>query len=376
MHLSVCGFQDKKLDDVRDIYKSLEDDPLLDHAWHSWPHHAHLCAHHEGASAAVADFVLACRGYPEEDDEYGELDVLGPLQVAAFYGLDQLIHSAAQVQHPNAQTPRHGISALIFACMKGNHACAAKLLSLPGTNINLHDSWGDTALLRATWNGEIETVKLLLAVSDIDVNIADNGRRTAPNEACEEGHIDIAKLLLNVSDIDVNIADNYGQTALHGACEGGHIDIVKQLLNLSDVDVNIADNDGRTALHKACRGGHIDVVKLLLNVSDIDVDAQGCEESSEPLTGAVNPSLGRDMVSAPGILVNSVDDYGDTALMDTSSKGHLEVVKLLLSVPGIDIVHANEYGKTALTLAFKDGHQEVANLILDHWIQRCTSEGS
>jgi ankyrin repeat domain-containing protein 50 len=252
--------------------------------------------------------VLACRGYPGYDDLLDELDFLGPVQVAAFHGFDQLIHSAAQVQHPNAQTPLYQRSALMLACIKGNHACAAKLLSLPGTDVNLRDACGETALFIASMNGDIETVKLLLAVSDIDVNIA--------------------------------------------------------------------DDDGRTALHKACEGGHIDVVKFLLNVSDIDFDAQGCEELSEPLTGAVNPSLGRDMVSAPGILVNSVDDNGDTALMDASSEGHLEVVKLLLSFPGISIVHANKHGRTALALAFKNNRKEVANLILDFWIHRCTSEGS
>jgi Ankyrin repeats (3 copies) len=189
-YLSLGGFQDKQPGDEDDIRQSFEEDPLLNYASDRWDHHAHLSSHDEGASAAIADFVLACRGYPARTDEYDGFDFLGPLQVAAFYGFDELIHLAAQVQHPNAQTPCYERSALMFACMKGNHACAAKLLSLPSTDVNLRDELGATAVILASKAGDTETVKVLLAVSGIDIDIADEGGVAALHWACERGSID------------------------------------------------------------------------------------------------------------------------------------------------------------------------------------------
>jgi ankyrin repeat protein len=303
-HLALCGFHDKRADfDDDDPYKacnhlsdSLNDDPLLDYAYRSWVHHAHFCAHDECAAAAVADFVHACRGYPADIYHFRELDFLGPLQVAAFYGFDKLIHSAAQIQHQNARTPVFEESALPLACLGGEHACAAYLLSIPGTNVNLRAAFGDTALLVACRKGDIETVKLLLAVSDIDVSIADDGGCTALHVACSLGHIDIVKLLLNVRDIDVNTpvctelsnpltgAVNLASTE-HGAKPSGFF-------------VNAVDDDGKTALMDASLQGYTAIVKSLLAV--------------------------------PGIHVFHADEYDETALALAFEGGHEAIVDLIL----------------------------------------------
>jgi ankyrin repeat protein len=46
-------------------------------------------------------------------------------------------------------------------------------------------------------------------------------------------------------------------------------------------------------------------------------------------------------VRKPFVIVLCLQLQGETALINASNKGHVEVVKLLLSLPGIDCNHEN-----------------------------------
>jgi ankyrin repeat protein len=55
---------------------------------------------------------------------------------------------------------------------------------------------------------------------------------------------------------------------------------------------------------------------------------------------------------------------GATALIYASSRGHEEIVKLLLARPEININHADKDVDTALTIALDKGHVEIVKLLL------------
>jgi ankyrin repeat protein len=69
------------------------------------------------------------------------------------------------------------------------------------------------------------------------------------------------------------------------------------------------------------------------------------------------------LLKQPGIDVNHADEYGYTALIWASVKGHLNIVELLLEQPGIDVNHKNNNGDTALILASQNGHVTIVTLL-------------
>ncbi|KAI2503226.1 hypothetical protein MHU86_11249 [Fragilaria crotonensis] len=67
-----------------------------------------------------------------------------------------------------------------------------------------------------------------------------------------------------------------------------------------------------------------------------------------------------------GLNVNTKNDHGYTALICASSKGHLEVVRMLLNYNGVDVNVKDKHGKTALDVARDLEHDAVARLLEEH----------
>ncbi|KAI2493975.1 serine/threonine kinase [Fragilaria crotonensis] len=67
-----------------------------------------------------------------------------------------------------------------------------------------------------------------------------------------------------------------------------------------------------------------------------------------------------------GANVNAKNVHGDTALIEASQSGHLEVVRALLEHNGVDVNIQTNYGSTALTWASQKGHLEVVRALLMH----------
>ncbi|KAH6892840.1 hypothetical protein BKA70DRAFT_837847 [Coprinopsis sp. MPI-PUGE-AT-0042] len=169
-HLTRCGMQDTAITNFEEFDDALTEDPLLGHAYRSWFYHVSQCMQHELVAPALAQFVLKCTKYPALlNPSY--FDLLGPLDVAAFYGFEHLIQLAASLQPPNSLTPVTRRSTWTLAWGRKNYACAHALLSLPGFDANLLDGLDNTTpLVSAAVEGMWESVKLLLKAPGIDVN--------------------------------------------------------------------------------------------------------------------------------------------------------------------------------------------------------------
>lgn len=57
--------------------------------------------------------------------------------------------------------------------------------------------------------------------------------------------------------------------------------------------------------------------------------------------------------------------FGRTALTWAASRGHAEIVRLLLEQSGIELNVTGEYGLTPLIAAAKEGYTEVVKLLLE-----------
>ncbi|KAH6866169.1 hypothetical protein BKA70DRAFT_1580080 [Coprinopsis sp. MPI-PUGE-AT-0042] len=309
-HLTLCGIQDAPMVGyIQGAFSpAYAQDPLLRYAYNSWIYHANLCKEHEPAATALRQFVLKCTRYPVS---YGSafFGHFGPLQVAAYFGLEYLIQSAATLQSPN---PEDSASPWGLAWLQDNYDCAKALLSLPNIDVNVPD--GDsriTPLVNVCTRGCLEGVNLLLASPGIDVNGRSMGGVISPRAPPIRGNGELRYIWDDMTSISDGIEDK-SVTPLVAAARDGYVDIVKALLSAPGMDVNVPCKGG-TALVWATRRGEAAIVKLLLDF--------------------------------PGIDVNAVDNWrGLTALTWATERGYTEIVELLLAYPGIHVRHADAQG--------------------------------
>src|SRR3990170_7108252 len=179
------------------------------------------------------------------------------LHAAAYVGsIGSVVTLLAAGSNPNIRDDR-GLTALKYAVEKGN----IEIVELLNKNVNMQDSSGVTNLISAVMQGNTEKVIELLKQPGIDVNLEDNRGRTALMHAVLGGPPEIVKELLKQRGVDVNLKGSYDYTALMYAVIGGRPEILKGFLNQPGIDVNLKDNYDITALMHAVKGGHPEIVK-------------------------------------------------------------------------------------------------------------------
>jgi ankyrin repeat protein len=120
---------------------------------------------------------------------------------------------------------------------------------------------------------------------------------------------------------------------------------------------------------KAAKEGDIETVQRLV-VAGIDVNAKADGISDWGKTALMEASLRGhvDLVKVllkAGAEVNAKDDYGDTALMFASGKGNDDIVKLLLGAGANANIQNTGDGSTALIIGAKNGYAGIVQLLLE-----------
>lgn len=153
-----------------------------------------------------------------------------------------------------------GNTALHLAALRG-YIAIVKILLEKGVEINAKNNWGETALYLATSKGDAATVQELLD-KGADINAKNNWGVTPLFMAVSKGYSSIVQILLT-SGADVNARDNDGKTVLMEATEKGYTDIVEALLK-EGAEVNVESNYQLTALRIARERGRTEIVEILI----------------------------------------------------------------------------------------------------------------
>lgn len=165
-------------------------------------------------------------------------------------------------------------------------------------------------------------------------------------KACKKGNADLCGMLLKRNG-DMTDCDDRGNTCLHVAAEEGHMEVVDALCEYSgrknargnnhlrncEADIAARNDRGETPLFIACRKGYEDIALYL------------CKRMTT-----------ED--------VNSLDNFGCSALWIAASKGFRHVVRALYSMGG-DLGQTNQYGETPLWISAKNGHYDTVKCLCD-----------
>ena len=172
-------------------------------------------------------------------------------------------------------------------------------------------------------------------------------RRWRPlHMACDRGRPEIVALLLDVPGIDSHVAldpDNnriFSPLAIAAAADQCEVVDVLVRLGGAAADVNGLDRSGRTPLRRAVTFGQVKMVRQLLSIPGIEVDTRD-HEGVTALLGSVRsthqPQILPLLLDA-GADINTRDSDGQTPLMHAAALGYHLKVRCLLARPDCDIL--------------------------------------
>ena len=211
--------------------------------------------------------------------------------------------------------------------------------------MNVRARYGISALHFACQRGNKFAVDILLRRDGIIVDIKDDNKDTPLHEACLGGHLGIVESILtykklsapNADQIDLNLTNNELQTPLHLACREGHEEVVKTLLKqfsslqLRTELTKCRDNEQNTPLHLACESGKEEIVKILM-LNGADLFSVKLEDIAPVhiaarygFTKVVNTLMqsGEDLMS-------TVEIYNQTPLHYAASHNQMEMISFLI----------------------------------------------
>lgn len=212
----------------------------------------------------------------------------------------------------------------------------------PDIDLNIRDSFGNTALINAAQEGQTELIKQLLQHSDkVNFEALNFSGVSAFRSAVSSGNTEIVELFLQHLDkFDINCRLGNRTTYFMSAVTNERRETVELFLQHSDkIDLNAKDIEGHTAFMFAVINDRREIVELLLQHSDkIDFNARDIEAR--------------------------------TALMYAVSYNKPEIVKLLLQhLDKIDFNAKNIKGLTVLQMLYPIDNgvkSQIAELLRAH----------
>ena len=213
---------------------------------------------------------------------------------------------------PNFSIDRHGGSPLYYAAFCGFYDLAERLITKNPDQVNARGGRILAPLPAALYKKHFRLANLLHK-HGADVDFRGQGECAPMHTASSDGSIDVVRWLLD-HGADANARSTYGWTPLHLAANYTHIECVKMLLG-RNANINVQEIGGQTPLFwttEEIGKNTLDTARRLL---ELGADPNICSKSHS------------------------------TPLHEASSRGSLEVVRLLLSY-GAKVDAKNDKGST------------------------------
>jgi ankyrin repeat protein len=138
-------------------------------------------------------------------------------------------------------------SPVYYAAVQERYDIVERLI---GGGLNDLGEDGVPPLIRSVKEGKAAMVQLLLEIPGTDPNVRDRNGFTALHTAIRSGRAFIAKLILNCERTDVNAQDAEGQTPLHWAVKKKDMELVQTLLKRQGTNIHLRNASGLTALEE------------------------------------------------------------------------------------------------------------------------------
>ena len=240
------------------------------------------------------------------------------------------------------------IHKIIESKEKNKHEVLKKMLDM-GSDPNIKDSNGWTALHYACQNGDFDSIKILLN-NDADINTYSNNQRTPLHLAAKNNYPEIVKYLLE-KKANPNYKDELGCTPSHLAAKEGNYKCIDYLL-FYGADLLAVDFRGWNILHYASFHGHKDTIRFICKY-DADYDNLQNTKNSQnklPVQILTNYSLKKYFIT----------------IWHAAREGDLDMTKRLIN-EGENINQQSYFEKnTPLHLAVLNNHYLEVRLLLEN----------
>ena len=190
--------------------------------------------------------------------------------------------------------------------------------------------------------------------------------------ALSKGHFRVADLLWKHGAV-VDTKEFGEWTPLHAAARCGRVDMMRWLLN-HGANASAQSNSGQTPLHQAACGMDLGAIQLLLEhkVGINSQDNYGYTPLRNVLHNFYRSQEGKGVEIVRRLLEHGADpsrypprSSGLTPLHQASCLGSLETTRLLLSF-GANVNERDKKGKTPFQAASSRGHDEIMKLLLEN----------
>ncbi|XP_057322749.1 uncharacterized protein LOC130666094 [Microplitis mediator] len=344
------------------------------------------------ASAQGHDHVLKFLLKNGASTEIRNFQNLTSLHIAALQGHKKCVEVLLDWKADIRARTVGGKTALHLSSQSG-HLDTTELLITRGANINEKDSLGLTALHDASCSGEVKIVEILIKAG-ANINLLDFSGSSPLKLAILQGHTEIVEYFIN-NELDINY-EQLNYESLEIALNHNYQAIAKMIIE-KNTSINFRNEQGHSLLYTAAKNNQIDIIKLLLKLgarvkignSDVIVSAvfSGHKNAVHTLITHGNININEklkenmsllqlavindhkniaELLLEKGADVNAVCPDG-TSLHLAASKGHYEMIKLLLD-NNADSSIKDDKNRTAIEMALNDSHDHIRSfkILFEH----------